>query len=525
MIAYLERLVPETDAEPTPPDGGKGDRPALPDSLGIHGTSLDSCPAIAARDFGGMASARPLALVCPYGSDDVARTVRAAASSAHLTVAARGNGHSINGQAMAHMGLVIDMRCLDPGLFKVIPGGPPDGDLPSVVVSGGALWEEVLVRCLEHGLAPQSYTDYLRLTVGGTLSNAGVSGQAFRHGPQTSNVAEMEVVTGTGEVLVCSEKENSELFFGTLGGLGQFGIITKARILLQPAPDMVRWIRLVYTRFAQFARDAERLIDLPDGGGGSFDYVEGFVFVHGDDPVNGWPTVPFVPDQEFDLTRLPHTAGPVLYCLELALHYRTGDRPCVVDSVVKRLLGGLSYVEGLEFHTDVGYSEFLMRVSHAEQQARASGTWDGPHPWLNLFVSKKSIGDFDRTVFNGILRKGIGGPMLVYPLLRSRWDGRTSVVLPDSDEIFYIVALLRFNQPYPLGPPVEALIAQNHEIIDVCEKNGLDYKLYLPHYESEDEWRRHFGSRGWARFIDRKRRFDPMAILAPGQKIFSRSPW
>jgi hypothetical protein len=36
----------------------------------------------------------------------------------------------------------------------------------------------------------------LHLTVGGTLSNAGVSGQAFKHGPQISNVQQLEIVTG-----------------------------------------------------------------------------------------------------------------------------------------------------------------------------------------------------------------------------------------------------------------------------------------------------------------------------------------
>jgi FAD/FMN-containing dehydrogenase len=32
---------------------------------------------------------------------------------------------------------------------------------------------------------------------------------------------------------------NSDLFYAALGGLGQFGIITRARIALEPAPKMV----------------------------------------------------------------------------------------------------------------------------------------------------------------------------------------------------------------------------------------------------------------------------------------------
>jgi FAD/FMN-containing dehydrogenase len=45
---------------------------------------------------------------------------------------------------------------------------------------------------------------------------------------------------GKGEVVTCSEKQNGDLFHSVLGGLGQFGIITRARILLEPAPYMVK---------------------------------------------------------------------------------------------------------------------------------------------------------------------------------------------------------------------------------------------------------------------------------------------
>lgn len=68
---------------------------------------------------------------------------------------------------------------------------------PFVEAMGGDLWVDVLKASLEFGLAPKSWTDYLHLTVGGTLSNAGISGQSFRHGPQISNVLHLQVVTGT----------------------------------------------------------------------------------------------------------------------------------------------------------------------------------------------------------------------------------------------------------------------------------------------------------------------------------------
>lgn len=91
----------------------------------------------------------------------------------------------------------------------------------------------------------------------------------------------------------------------------------------------------------------------------------------------------------------------------------------LVLQVVNRLLGRLGFVEDLKFELDLEYVKFLLRVKHAEEHAKANGIWDAPHPWLNLFVSKSDIADFDRTVFKNILKAGVGGPMLIYPLVRS----------------------------------------------------------------------------------------------------------
>lgn len=84
--------------------------------------------------------------------------------------------------------------------IRVMPlGDSASRATPYVEAMGGDLWVDVLKATLEFGLAPKSWTDYLHLTIGGTLSNAGVSGQAFRHGPEVSNVLQLEVVTGANQ--------------------------------------------------------------------------------------------------------------------------------------------------------------------------------------------------------------------------------------------------------------------------------------------------------------------------------------
>ncbi|KAF0900939.1 hypothetical protein E2562_037079 [Oryza meyeriana var. granulata] len=508
MLAYMDHAAaaaePDAGAEPTV-------------------AAVDAAECAAARDFGGLVSGRPAAVVRPASADDVASAIRAAARTAHLTVAARGNGHSVAGQAMARGGLVLDMRALPRRMQLVVgPSGETFADVP-----GGALWEEVLHWAVsKHGLAPASWTDYLRLTVGGTLSNGGVSGQSFRYGPQVSNVTQLEVVTGDGECHVCSRSADPDLFFAVLGGLGQFGVITRARIPLSPAPQTVRWTRVVYASFADYAADAEWLVTRPPHE--AFDYVEGFAFVRSDDPVNGWPSVPIPDGALFDPSFLPAGAGHVLYCLEVALYQhhhhdqRGGGGDDDMDKRVGEMMQQLKYVRGLEFAAGVGYVDFLSRVNRVEDEARRNGSWAAPHPWLNLFISSRDIAAFDRAVLNAMLADGVDGPMLIYPMLNSKWDPATSVALPEG-EIFYLVALLRFCRPYPGGPPVDELVAQNNAIIDACRSNGYDYKIYFPSYQSESDWACHFGAK-WSRFVERKARYDPLAILAPGQNIFTRSP-
>jgi cytokinin dehydrogenase len=170
--------------------------------LGVDGQlSVDQFDVeTASLDFGLLTRAEPMAVLHPGSADDIARLVRAAYISSHgFTVSARGHGHSINGQAQTSNGVVIEMsggsRGSRFGLRKL--------DKPQVSIKekhvdvwGGELWIDVLRSTLEHGLAPKSWTDYLYLSVGGTLSNGGISGQAFNHGPQISNVYELDVVTG-----------------------------------------------------------------------------------------------------------------------------------------------------------------------------------------------------------------------------------------------------------------------------------------------------------------------------------------
>ncbi|KAL7097830.1 hypothetical protein ACP275_10G167600 [Erythranthe tilingii] len=467
----------------------------------------------AANDFGNRHHLMPSAVLNPKSISDISSIVKYVFDlglNSELTVAARGHGHSLEGQAQAYKGVVIKMESL-----RVPEMSFQTGKRPYVDVSAGELWINILHESVKKGLAPKSWTDYLHLTVGGTLSNAGISGQAFRHGPQINNVYRLQVVTGRGEVAICSEEQNSDLFHAVLGGLGQFGIITQARIALEPAPKMVKWIRALYADFSTFAEDQERIISSAN----SFDYVEGFVIINRTGLLNNWRSSfnPKDPVQANEFT----SEGKILFCLEVAKYYNPEESANHINQEIDTLLSELNYIKSTLFLSEVSYIDFLDRVHVSEIKLREKGLWDIPHPWLNLLVPKRSIHDFAREVFGKILKDTSNGPVLIYPVNKSKWKHGTSLITPDED-VFYLVAFLSSAMPSSTGKDgLEHILTQNKKILSYCGGPHLGIKQYLPHYTTREEWRAHFGDQ-WEVFCRRKSSYDPLAILAPGQRIFQR---
>ena len=87
---------------------------------------------------------------------------------------------------------------------------------------------------------------------------------------------------------------------------------------------------------------------------------------------------------------------------------------------VGNLLSQLSYMASTLFLTEVSYLEFLDRVHVSEVKLRAKGLWEVPHPWLNLLIPKSKINDFADEVFGNILTDTSNGPILIYPVNKSK---------------------------------------------------------------------------------------------------------
>ena len=192
LLVFLSRLV-STLGKPKPRTQ------LLPPKLQNRLLADPDSIKLASSDYGNMFREIPASVLYPSSINEIESLIKFSHNnSAPFTIAARGQGHSVRGQAMARNGVVINMPSLknQRNGFGITVSTNLSMGFFYADVGGEQLWIDVLHATLEHGLAPVSWTDYLYLTVGGTLSNAGISGQTFRYGPQISKVYEMDVITG-----------------------------------------------------------------------------------------------------------------------------------------------------------------------------------------------------------------------------------------------------------------------------------------------------------------------------------------
>jgi cytokinin dehydrogenase len=243
----------------------------------------------------------------------------------------------------------------------------------------------VLRATLPHGLTPPVLTDYLELSVGGTLSVGGVGGASPHYGAQADNVLELEVVTGAGQRAVCSPTRAPELFYAVLAGLGQCAVLVRATLRMVPAD-------------------------------GRFSFAEGEAQLNPNGP--GW-----------------------LYYLEAGAYY---DSTPPDDEA---LTGDLHFERGTRQISDLGYADFLDRLAPGVAFLESTGEWYDPHPWWNMFLPGSVTDAFVSGVMANLAEADIGasGVILLYPLRRSVL--RAPLLRVPDEPVVFLFSLLRTAAP------------------------------------------------------------------------------
>jgi len=446
---------------------------SLPPLSGVLYTD-NTTLAAAADDFGHIVHRQPIAVLKPGSIEDIIRIIQFARTY-KIKIAARGQGHSTYGQSQVEAGVVINMSTLN----KIHSIGTD-----RAIVEAGVVWSQLLQQTLRQGLTPPVLTDYIELSIGGTLAVGGIGGATHRYGVQVDNVWELQVVTGEGKLETCSKIQNRDLFEAVLAGLGQCGIIVQATIKLIVAATNARVFLLFYNDLATFTRDQRLLIS--DENFKRFNYVEGQVVPNGN---GGWR-----------------------YMLEVAYFYSSTARP---NNNV--LLAGLNYIRGTEQIEDKSYFDFLNRLADTVTYLKSIGIWSYPHPWLNLFVPSSAVESFVGKVVSTLTLADTGqGPVLLYPVKTNRFS--LPLFRVPREEIVFLFAILRTAAP-PEDAVVTRMLSDNRRLFEQNRDEGV-YRYPVDAIPfSQNDWQHHFGS-VWGKLVSAKRRYDPDNLLTPGQGIF-----
>ena len=428
-------------------------------------------------DKGNIVRQLPCAVLRAGSVEDIRKMIRFCRRYG-IKVAARGQGHTTHGQGLT-CGLVIENNALNT-IHSISPEGAD--------VDAGVLWKDLIVAAVAQGLTPPVITGYTKLSVGGTLSVGGISGLGrYNEGAQVDRVKRLEVVTGRGDIVQCSEQHHRSLFESVLAGLGQCGIITRATIELIPAKQMARTYNLHYTDNATFFRYFRTLLN------------------RGEMPAiyNLW--FPF--------------GTSLTYQINATAFYDPAHPP---DD--DYLLRGLSQPPAAATKRDSTYLDFVLLVDTVIDTYVAGAMWnDLLKPWFDVWLPESTVEQYVGEVIPTLTPLDIGptGFLLLFPKRRSRLR-RPFFRVPKAsggDGVYLFDILTSSALPGPDPVFVEQMLARNRRLFERArELGGTRYPIGSVEFSRHD-WVRQYGE-VWPEFVRRKRQFDPDNILTPGPGIF-----
>lgn len=417
-------------------------------------------------DYGGIVHRRPGAVVRPLDDEDVARTV-AYAFERSIPVSTRAMGHSLSGQSLNDGGILLDLR----SLATLEPVSP---SATCFTAQPGVLWRDVVAAATPHSLSPPVLTGYPHVSVGGTLSAGGWGMSSARHGAQIDNCVWLDVVTGEGERVRCSRDEHADLFHHVLGGMGQFGVITRVGHRLRRHAPWLRTYILHYEHLTPYLED-NRTVALNLLG----EYVE------------------------CSMPQLSSEGRRARFGFELRVSLEMESPGDQDDARVLSLLRP----DRIEI-TDRSTADFISLAASVETK-RPPGI---AHPWMVTFLPWKQLEAYIEACMEGIPPSALGGkngPLHLWAAPKSA-SSMPMLRTPDDEAI----AL------FGIFPTASTAIVEVYKTLmsrasDLAlSKGGKRHLATWVHFDLP-RWRLHFGDY-WPVVNEMKRRFDPGRILNPG---------
>ncbi|GAB7067818.1 FAD-binding oxidoreductase [Mycobacterium hodleri] len=161
------------------------------------------------------------------------------------------------------------------GLTGVISVDP---EARTADVAGMCTYEDLVAATLPHGLSPLVVPQLKTITLGGAVTGLGIESASFRNGLPHESVLEMDILTGTGDVVTASRDAHSDLFYAFPNSYGTLGYSVRLKIELEPVKPFVALRHLRFTSVSDLVATMDRIVETRGFDGVPVDYVDGVVF-------------------------------------------------------------------------------------------------------------------------------------------------------------------------------------------------------------------------------------------------------
>jgi FAD/FMN-containing dehydrogenase len=145
-------------------------------------------------------------------------------------------------------------------------------------VAGMCGYQDLVAATLPYGLAPLVVPQLKTITLGGAVAGLGIESASFRNGLPHESVLEMDILTGTGELLTVSPNEHQDLFRAYPNSYGTLGYSTRIRIELEPIKPFVALRHVRFNSLPDLMAAMDRIIDTGGFDDVPVDYLDGVVF-------------------------------------------------------------------------------------------------------------------------------------------------------------------------------------------------------------------------------------------------------
>ncbi|WP_197375195.1 FAD-binding oxidoreductase [Mycolicibacterium baixiangningiae] len=161
------------------------------------------------------------------------------------------------------------------GLTEVISVDP---DARTADVAGMCTYETLVAATLPFGLAPLVVPQLKTITLGGAVTGLGIESTSFRNGLPHESVLEMDILTGTGEVVTANRDLCSDLFHAFPNSYGTLGYSVRLKIELEPVKPFVALRHLRFRSLTDLVEAMDRIAESGGLDGEPVDYLDGVVF-------------------------------------------------------------------------------------------------------------------------------------------------------------------------------------------------------------------------------------------------------